>query len=167
MEFPEIVSYHVHALFMPYNKQSVKSALAFAERLSSHFQVTDDCGSAGDPMAGQEDDDELHMCAFDVAMEAGGPFNTAQLAYFFPPSKLQEVMAFATQHRATAGSFPIDILIHPNTGCETEDHSIFAVWGGTPWPINFEAFSCEHPHCGEKHGDDDDDEESLFNLNLF
>ena len=38
-----------------------------------------------------------------------------------------------------------DVLVHPNTGCELEDHSWWALWGGTPWKINFHAFSHDQP----------------------
>jgi aromatic ring-cleaving dioxygenase len=32
------------------------------------------------------------------------------------------------------------LLVHTNTGCEYEDHSIWALWGGTAWPLDMDIF---------------------------
>ncbi len=39
------------------------------------------------------------------------------------------------------------ILVHPNSGCETEDHSSWALWGGNRWELDMTIFSCEAPGC--------------------
>jgi len=36
-------------------------------------------------------------------------------------------------------------LIHPNSGCELEDHTWWAFWGGNPWEIDLSAFSHDMP----------------------
>ena len=38
-------------------------------------------------------------------------------------------------------------MIHPNSGCEVEDHTEWAVWGGKTWELIPEIFSCEYPGC--------------------
>lgn len=38
-----------------------------------------------------------------------------------------------------------DLLVHPNTGCELEDHSWWALWAGTAWQIDMTAFSHDQP----------------------
>ena len=43
--------------------------------------------------------------------------------------------------------------MHPNTGCELEDHSWWAFWGGTPWQINNDAFSFDYPFPWTKEMD--------------
>lgn len=32
------------------------------------------------------------------------------------------------------------MLLHPNTGYEYEDHSIWAMWAGQPWPLDMSIF---------------------------
>ena len=72
-----------------------------------------------------------------------------------------------------SGLPPLDILIHPNSGCEVrsfalrctwqgrcvrerrggagrfqiEDHMSWALWGGSAWELDDSIFSCEHPSC--------------------
>ncbi len=41
----------------------------------------------------------------------------------------------------------LQILVHPNSGCETEDHSSWALWGGHAWELDMTIFSCEAPGC--------------------
>ena len=33
------------------------------------------------------------------------------------------------------------LLVHPNTGCEYEDHSIWAQWSGSPWNMDMSIFT--------------------------
>ena len=35
------------------------------------------------------------------------------------------------------------MLLHPNTGYEYEDHSIWAMWAGQPWPLDMSIFEQE------------------------
>ena len=37
------------------------------------------------------------------------------------------------------------VLVHPNSGCEIEDHSWWAYWGGAPWPLDLTIFSYDQP----------------------
>lgn len=34
-----------------------------------------------------------------------------------------------------------NLLVHPNTGCEYEDHSIWAQWSGSPWNMDMSIFT--------------------------
>lgn len=34
----------------------------------------------------------------------------------------------------------LSMLVHPNTGYEYEDHSIWAMWAGDPWPLDMSIF---------------------------
>jgi len=38
-----------------------------------------------------------------------------------------------------------DVLIHPNSGCELEDHSWWAFWGGNPWELDLSIMSHDMP----------------------
>ena len=37
----------------------------------------------------------------------------------------------------------LSVLLHPNTGYEYEDHSIWAMWAGQPWPLDMSIFEQE------------------------
>ncbi len=37
------------------------------------------------------------------------------------------------------------VLVHPNSGCDIEDHSKWAIWGGLPWQIDLEFFKRKTP----------------------
>jgi aromatic ring-cleaving dioxygenase len=39
----------------------------------------------------------------------------------------------------------LSVLIHPNTGCEYEDHGKWTLWGGQPWQIDMDAMDTEDP----------------------
>ena len=39
----------------------------------------------------------------------------------------------------------LDILVHPNTGCEIKDHMLWGIWGGHPWKLNLEYFNHNEP----------------------
>ena len=41
----------------------------------------------------------------------------------------------------------LDVLVHPNSGCEFEDHTEWAFWGGKSWELDGTIFSCEYPGC--------------------
>ena len=41
-------------------------------------------------------------------------------------------MQWALQHREG-----LSVMVHTNTGCEVLDHSIWAVWAGQSYPIDF------------------------------
>ena len=53
----------------------------------------------------------------------GGPFPSGEWSMFVPVSYYANVMPWFTQNR---GEF--SFLIHPNTGCEYEDHSKWTLW---------------------------------------
>ena len=132
--------------------QSVEAANVFHASFLKEFGPLKDCTGdwAGDPRGGQGNVTTLEMCDFGFDRDAAGPFNTPQGAFFVPEYRLREVLIFSIQHRSLSGNMPIDILIHPNTGCETEDHSVWALWNGNSWPINFDVFECEDPSCHPK-----------------
>jgi len=65
-----------------------------------------------------------------------GPFPTGEWSMFVPVSYYAQVMPYLTQYR---GEF--SYLIHPNTGCEYEDHDSWAMWAGQKWPLNMDIFT--------------------------
>ena len=93
--------------------------------------------NAGDPGF-----DVTDICPFPVDWLPAGPFTTAQLSFFIPGGQIEKAIKWTMQNRGD-----LDILMHPNSGCEVEDHTIWAMWGGNKWEIDASIFSCEYPGC--------------------
>ena len=54
-----------------------------------------------------------------VGMHDVGSLCTAQYSFFIPKHFYEETVAWTMQHRNH-----LDIMVHPNTGCEVEDHTV-------------------------------------------
>ena len=125
-------SYHIHVLFWPSNSNSTAAAIELRKSFANEFQVTQDCPiSPADPAPRQRT-----ICAFPVDMEPKGPFLTGQWSFFIPLDYFAETTAYIMQHRGTLDSF-----IHPNSGCTTDDHTTWSLWGGSQWELDTSIFS--------------------------
>ena len=132
-------SYHIHVLFPPSNAQATNAAMDLQRRFISDFDLTSagNCSmSAGDPAP------NATMCAFEVDWEPAGPFLTAQYSFFVPVARYEAAVSWVLRHRGA-----LDVLVHPNSGCEVEDHTAWALWAGHPWELDTSVFSCESPGC--------------------
>ena len=138
--FPYFPSYHIHVIFWSTNPERVALAMDLRQRFIERFNLggaDKQCTIlAGDPAPGHE------MCVFEPDMQPAGPFLQAQYSFFIPPALLQETSAWMLQHRGV-----LDLFIHPNTGCETNDHTKWYTVAGTTWPIDASIFSCDYPGC--------------------
>lgn len=138
---PQIYSYHLHVLFLQNNESSVYQAMKLQKDFVTAFGLVGkpNCsGNAGDPW----NKGEMILCSFGVDMEPVGPFPTAQFAFFVPPEVVVPTLNFLVQRRGD-----LDVLLHPNSGCEIEDHTKWMSWSGLSWRIDTSAFHCESPGC--------------------
>ena len=137
-DYAEIYSYHIHVLFWQNSPTHTAGALELRNRFIEKFELYNmNCTiDAGDPAPGHE------MCVFEVDWQPAGPFTTAQYSFFIPPKQLQETSAWMLQHRGI-----YDVYIHPNTGCETNDHTEWYAFSGAKWPIDASIFTCNYPGC--------------------
>jgi len=76
-----------------------------------------------------------HRCYFYPDMRAAGPFTTAQWALFFLAEDYSEIALWFMQNRDD-----FDIMIHPNSGYELEDHKDWPLWAGRMWPMDYSIF---------------------------
>mmetsp|Transcript_11634 Transcript_11634/g.17653 ORF Transcript_11634/g.17653 Transcript_11634/m.17653 type:complete len:236 (+) Transcript_11634:90-797(+) len=140
--YPTIMSYHVHITYMLTNKDQIKRAgelreealVVFADLLGEDPVCR---GTSNDP-SGRYDNGELCMIydhELDVTL---GPFPVGEWSMFVPVHYYNRVVPWYVQHR---GEF--SLLVHPNTGCEYEDHSIWAQWSGDKWNLDMSIFT---PH---------------------
>lgn len=129
----EIYSYHVHLLHWQHNQNHTAGALQVRQNFAEAFKST----------LGSVCVDDFHndyMCLFEPDKAPIGPFLTAQWAVFILPEHFNQVVPWFMQNRNG-----YDILVHPNSGCELEDHSWWALWGGKPWELDMSAFHHDSP----------------------
>jgi len=113
----KIASWHIHLLFHQTNANHTKGAFDIRNKFNATFH---------DRIGPQCKDlfDEDHLCMFEPDIEPIWPFLTAQWSIFVTNEDLTDMFSWFIQNRGI-----YDILIHPNTGCEMEDHSDWVVWG--------------------------------------
>ena len=62
-----------------------------------------------------------------------GPHPVANAQLIFKPEQFQPVVEWLMMHRDG-----LDVLIHPLTGDSVDDHSIYAMWLGSPQPLKLQ-----------------------------
>ena len=125
---PPFLSYHVHVLFWPSNSTSVAEALSLKKEFETEFGLLNEKPCEGLLHQGR-------MCMYDATDGPDGPFLTAEWAVFILPEHFPKVVPWFMQRRGRH-----DLLVHPNSGFETADHILWALWGGTPWEIDTSIF---------------------------
>jgi len=133
---PPLRSFHIHLLFWQNNKENTAGALALKQQFAVDFNLT-----LEPPCRDLFQEDRL--CIFDPDMGPAGPFLTAQWAIFALPGQYNAPLQWFMQNR---GDY--DVLFHPNSGCEVEDHTLWPYWAGRVWEIDATIFSCDSPGCG-------------------
>lgn len=54
---------------------------------------------------------------------------------FIPVSMYEVTVAWMLKYKG-----PLDMLVHPNSGCGLQDHITHALWGGNKWEIDASIF---------------------------
>mmetsp|Transcript_15943 Transcript_15943/g.37135 ORF Transcript_15943/g.37135 Transcript_15943/m.37135 type:complete len:245 (-) Transcript_15943:141-875(-) len=78
----------------------------------------------------------------------GQPWNDDQRAFFFPLAYQEEAWAYSQEIQGG-----LDLVLHPNTGCMHDDHSVRSNWVVSPYQeeapiINIMEFPCNYPATG-------------------
>jgi len=130
---PGIISYHIHVTYTLFNPPVVERALALRNHTRHIFK-----DFLGPDCPGRYDYGYLCMIA-DHDLEnttlIGGPFVSGEWSMFIPVGYHDLVVPWMMQNR---GEF--SIVVHPNTGYEYEDHSLWAMWAGQVWPLDMTIF---------------------------
>ncbi len=140
MNYPTIMSYHVHITYMLTNKAQIVRTRALQAEAAKEFAPLMDLdskcqGTEKDP-SGRYDNGKLCMIYdHDLAITLG-PFPVGEWSMFVPVAYYSRVVPWFLQHR---GEF--SLLVHPNTGCEYEDHLDWALWAGEKWPLDSSIFT--------------------------
>jgi aromatic ring-cleaving dioxygenase len=138
--YPPIMSYHVHITYMLTNKDQIAEATALRDVAQKEFSqlLGPDYKCAGTPAdsSGRYDNGKLCMIydhELDITL---GPFPIGEWSMFVPVHYYNRVVPWFVRHR---GEF--SLLVHPNTGCEYEDHGAWAQWSGDKWNMDFSIFT--------------------------
>ena len=136
--FPPVISYHIHILYDCFAEDQVKQAIALQDqaRIALKDITGKDCSCATNPMC--RDDHDRFCFIIDHPLNTtleGGPFPSGEWSVFVPVPYMGPVLAWFTDHyQDTNPSF--SLLLHPNTGCQYEDHTNKSLWAGQRWPLN-------------------------------
>ena len=139
-ENPHPMSWHVHITYMLTSPAQIaaagllrtKALTEFAELLGPHPE----CQGTEEDRSGRYDNGRL--CAiYDHSLNTTlGPFPVGEWSFFVPVHYFSTIVPWFTQNR---GDFTL--LVHPNSGCEYEDHSIWAQWTGPAWNLDLSIFT--------------------------
>ena len=132
-EPPVILSWHVHITYFLTQPDNIQGALDLRARAAEHFA----------PFLGPECDGRYDygvLCMindhnFENETLAGGPFPVGEWSIFVPVPYYSLVVPWLLQHRGI-----YSMIVHPNTGLEYEDHSIWAAWSGPAQPLDMSIF---------------------------
>lgn len=132
---PTVLSYHFHITYM-FKTDQVDMAVALRNQTQEHFapffngQDPVCQGTPHDP-SGRFDNGRICMIYdHDITNTTLGPFAVGEWAMFVPVHYYQSVLPWFLMHRGD-----LSLLVHPNTGCEYEDHGQRAQWSGQPWQM--------------------------------
>lgn len=140
--YPPVMSYHVHITYMLTNDAQIKEAGELREEALVAFKdllgLDPVCrGTEADP-SGRYDNGRLCMI-YDHELDTTlGPFPVGEWSMFVPVHYYERVVPWYVQHRRD-----FSLLVHPNTGCEYEDHSKWAQWTGDKWNMDMLIFTPE------------------------
>jgi len=133
----KIFSWHIHVVYNDKQEKIKKQALMLLEKFKETFQ-----SELGAPCTGLFHQNRL--CVFEPE-QAAGPFPVADWSIFVPVDHFASKVPWFMQNRVSNG-ISLDVLVHPNSGCEIEDHSWWSMWGGEKWRLNDDALSYDKPY---------------------
>ena len=135
-------SYHIHILFWQQNNASYTNALQLKSEFIKAFDVNEsaDCN---DLNSTHNENPPLCIVDFDYP-EPACPFLTSEWAAFIPSDDIfaKTVPWMMVNH---AKYDMIDVMVHPNSGCEIYDHRDWMFWMGNEWEIDLTCLHWDAP----------------------
>lgn len=147
-------SFHVHVIFDDYERSPTRvAALQLQQAFAKAFHIP----SAVDPTS-CDDTNTTHgkgpgLCMIDDDFgpkdPASGhygsgacPFLQAEWAAFVPVDMFQRVVNWFMKHHGG-----LDVVVHPNSGCEVYDHRNWLLWIGQPHRLDLTCLHYDCPGC--------------------
>merc|ERR1719419_97675 len=146
----EVISYHFHVMVWINNNASFTIGLTFKEAFRDHFMSNgmmdkDYYCPFGPNYPGPE---IQKICKGRTLETASNPLGVVQpggnspwliynMEYFIPLTMFVDAYSWLITHRES-----LDVLVHPNTGCQDRDHTSRGVWLGIPQHIDVTRLCC-------------------------
>ena len=123
----EILSYHLHIVFLNSNTESTVAAFALGGAFEARFAAlgaSDECPFHHTDPSAEGYKNMTAMCKFSHVNDGDGEFVfvAANYAYFVPPSLLGEATAFAMWAQHDYVGDYVSLFLHQNSGCQDRDH---------------------------------------------
>jgi len=145
----DVISYHFHVTVWDHNNYSFAMGLAFRDALRRHF--TENGMMSQEyycPFGPNYPGPEVRQICKGSTKESSenplglvgaglGPWLVPNMEYFIPKALFVDAFSWLIVNRGT-----LDVLIHPNTGCQDRDHTTRAVWLGIAQHIDVTGLCC-------------------------
>jgi len=144
-----VISYHFHVTVWANNNYSFAMGFAFKEAFKKHFtengMMSEDYYCPFGPnYPGPEvttickgSTHEGRRNPLGLVGAENGPWLIPNMEYFIPKSLFVDAYSWLVVNRGA-----LDVLIHPNTGCQDRDHTTRAVWLGIPQHVDVTGLCC-------------------------
>jgi aromatic ring-cleaving dioxygenase len=143
-DLPPVYSHHIHVLFWQNNNDSVNAAFALRAAFMTQFQLTDKDNTCDEHKVWNTTH-PIPLCMFTPDFpNPEPPFLTSEWAAFVPLENFQETVLWIMQQRGS-----LDVLVHPNSGCEINDHRDWPLWGGMKWELDISIMHYNCPGCDD------------------
>jgi len=141
-------SHHIHILFWQLNNGSVEGAFALRDLFMQTFNLSNDISdTCNDNTVWNTSYPLTNLCMFEPDYpQPEGPFLVSDWAVFVPNAFFSQTVMWIMQNR---GNY--DVLVHPNTGCEINDHAEWALWGGNKWELDTSIMHFNCPGCDQQN----------------
>jgi aromatic ring-cleaving dioxygenase len=152
----------VHVIFDDQNETSLKHALAFQKKFAETFNISTEVDQVKCDDSNTPHGENPPLCMIDNDWgtfnastghwkrkgDVGAcPFLNPEFAVFLPVERYAVVVPWFMQHRPKM----LDVVVHPNSGCEVYDHRDWAIWSGA---IHGFDLTCLHYDCPGCNGAD-------------
>ena len=129
-------SWHFHILFWSSNENHKKGAYDLRDKFISEFtKILGPIPICKDLYHGDI------VCLFDPHEQANGPFLTAEWSVFITNETFDVIVRWIMQNRGI-----YDLFVHPNSGCQVDDHTRWAMWGGNSWELDKDILKMNTPY---------------------
>jgi len=151
---PPVLSYHFHITYMLTNSKQITDVQTLRDQAMKFFapMLGSQPNCVGTKVSPSGRYDNGHLCMIvdhNLSNDTIGPFAVGEWSMWVPVHSYGTVLPWFLENH---GEF--SLLIHTNTGCEYEDHSIYAQWSGPAWNMDLSIFTPweQTDEFGEKLG---------------
>ena len=132
-------SYHIHVLFWGANNQSTNDAFQLISKFQNEFNIPNyNISNCNDINTTTGNSPEMCISWYDTLPYS--PFLTANWCIFVPEYNFTKTVQWMMLNHGN-----LDVMIHPNSGCEIYDHRDWPLWIGKKSEIDYRALNYDAP----------------------